>query len=124
MLSRAGMFRVSEGVGVDMKDRVYELHSFHSKFHLLFILDIILLFLAKLIIYQSFFYHFTFCNLCFRVEAILISHAVNPLAMYSLCQLNMQLTYSFHLQSYGYSKLSKVLKPGLVTFYIFWLLMI
>ncbi|KAL2316823.1 hypothetical protein Fmac_030699 [Flemingia macrophylla] len=30
MLSRAGMFRVSEGVGVDMKDRVYELHSFHN----------------------------------------------------------------------------------------------
>lgn len=88
MMSRAGMFRVSEGVGVDMKDRVYELHSFHSKFHLLFILDIILLFLAELIIYQSFFYHFTFCNLCFRVEAILntttISHAINPLAMDSL----------------------------------------
>lgn len=31
MLSRAGMFRVTEGLGVDMKDRVYELHSFHSK---------------------------------------------------------------------------------------------
>ncbi|KAK7276746.1 hypothetical protein RIF29_17892 [Crotalaria pallida] len=30
MLSRAGMFRVSEGVGVDMKNRVYELHSFHN----------------------------------------------------------------------------------------------
>lgn len=30
MLSRAGMFRVSEGVGVDMKDRVYELHSFRN----------------------------------------------------------------------------------------------
>ncbi|XP_004491318.1 rRNA (cytosine-C(5))-methyltransferase NOP2C [Cicer arietinum] len=30
MLSRAGMFRVSEGVGIDMKDRVYELHSFHN----------------------------------------------------------------------------------------------
>ncbi|XP_027329435.1 putative methyltransferase NSUN6 [Abrus precatorius] len=30
MMSRAGMFRVSEGVGVDMKDRVYELHSFHN----------------------------------------------------------------------------------------------
>lgn len=30
MLSRAGMFRVSEGVGVDMKDRVYDLHSFHN----------------------------------------------------------------------------------------------
>lgn len=30
ILSRAGMFRVSEGVGVDMKDRVYELHSFHN----------------------------------------------------------------------------------------------
>lgn len=32
---------------------------------------------------------------------------------------NMQLIYNFHLQSYGYSKLSKILKPGLVTFYIF-----
>lgn len=30
MLSRAGMFRVTEGLGVDMKDRVYELHSFHN----------------------------------------------------------------------------------------------
>ncbi|OIW16306.1 hypothetical protein TanjilG_19022 [Lupinus angustifolius] len=30
MLSRAGMFRVSEGVGVDMKNRVYKLHSFHK----------------------------------------------------------------------------------------------
>ncbi|KOM46454.1 hypothetical protein LR48_Vigan07g015800 [Vigna angularis] len=30
MLSRSGMFRVSEGVGVDMKDRVYDLHSFHN----------------------------------------------------------------------------------------------
>lgn len=49
MLSRAGMFRVSEGVGIDMKDRVYELHSFHSKFHRLFIWDIMSLVLAKLI---------------------------------------------------------------------------
>ncbi|ESW13416.1 hypothetical protein PHAVU_008G194100 [Phaseolus vulgaris] len=32
MLSRAGMFRASEGVGVDMKDRVYDLHSFHNLF--------------------------------------------------------------------------------------------
>jgi len=38
MLSRAGMFRASEGVGVDMKDRVYDLHSFHSKFRLLLII--------------------------------------------------------------------------------------
>ncbi|CAK8538724.1 unnamed protein product [Lathyrus sativus] len=30
MLSRAGMFRVTQGLGVDMKDRVYELHSFHN----------------------------------------------------------------------------------------------
>ncbi|CAL0307444.1 unnamed protein product [Lupinus luteus] len=30
MLSRAGMFRVSEGVGVDMKNRVYKLPSFHK----------------------------------------------------------------------------------------------
>ncbi|KAI4305994.1 hypothetical protein L6164_029314 [Bauhinia variegata] len=30
MMSRAGMFRVSEGVAVDMKERVYELPSFHN----------------------------------------------------------------------------------------------
>ncbi|KAF7833494.1 putative methyltransferase NSUN6 [Senna tora] len=30
MMSRAGMFRVSKGVAVDMKDRVYELPSFHN----------------------------------------------------------------------------------------------
>lgn len=48
MLSRAGMFRASEGVGVDMKDRVYELHSFHSKFHLLFIWDIMFLFFGQI----------------------------------------------------------------------------
>lgn len=37
MLSRAGMFRVTQGLGVDMKDRVYELHSFYSKFTLLYV---------------------------------------------------------------------------------------
>lgn len=51
MLSRAGMFRVSEGVGVDMKDRVYELHSFHSKFHLSLTCDIIFLSWAVFIIF-------------------------------------------------------------------------
>ncbi|KAI9114705.1 hypothetical protein K1719_014403 [Acacia pycnantha] len=30
MMSRAGMFRVCKGVAVDMKDRVYELPSFHN----------------------------------------------------------------------------------------------
>lgn len=50
MLSRAGMFRVTEGLGVDMKDRVYELHSFHSKFNILFTWDILLLVSPKLII--------------------------------------------------------------------------
>ncbi|KAL1307641.1 hypothetical protein AAHE18_17G047100 [Arachis hypogaea] len=30
MMSRAGLFRVPEGVGVEMKNRVYELHSFHN----------------------------------------------------------------------------------------------
>ncbi|XP_028788315.1 putative methyltransferase NSUN6 [Neltuma alba] len=30
MMSRAGMFRVSKGVAVDIKDRVYELPSFHN----------------------------------------------------------------------------------------------
>ncbi|MED6149548.1 rRNA (cytosine-C(5))-methyltransferase nop2c [Stylosanthes scabra] len=30
MMSRAGLFRVPEGVGVDMKNRVYDLHSFHN----------------------------------------------------------------------------------------------
>ena len=49
MLSRAGLFRVSEGVGVDMKNRVYELHSFHSKFHL-FSIGYIIFLLEKLII--------------------------------------------------------------------------
>lgn len=37
MLSRAGMFRVTQGLGVDMKDRVYELHSFHSRFTAFFL---------------------------------------------------------------------------------------
>ncbi|XP_054799593.1 rRNA (cytosine-C(5))-methyltransferase NOP2C-like isoform X2 [Prosopis cineraria] len=30
MMSRAGMFRVSKGVALDMRDRVYELPSFHN----------------------------------------------------------------------------------------------
>lgn len=42
MMSRAGMFRVSKGVAVDMKDRVYELPSFYSKIHLFSILNTIL----------------------------------------------------------------------------------
>lgn len=50
MLSRAGMFRVSEGVGVDMKDRVYDLHSFYSKFRLLLISACYIVFLSFCII--------------------------------------------------------------------------
>lgn len=30
MMSRAGMFRVTEGVAVDMKERVYRLPSFYG----------------------------------------------------------------------------------------------
>jgi len=48
MLSRAGMFRVSEGVGVDMKDRVYDLHSFHSKFRLILLFVCYIVFLSCL----------------------------------------------------------------------------
>lgn len=30
MMSRAGMFRVSEGIAVDMSNRVFKLPSFHG----------------------------------------------------------------------------------------------
>ena len=30
MMSRAGMFRVSEGIAVDMNNRVFKLPSFHG----------------------------------------------------------------------------------------------
>jgi hypothetical protein len=72
MLSRAGMFRVTEGLGVDMKDRVYELHSFHSKFNLSFIwyIIIILLVLPKLII-VVFLSSLHILQLCYRVKPIL-----------------------------------------------------
>lgn len=33
MMSRASMFRVSEGVAVDMNNRIFKLPSFHGTIH-------------------------------------------------------------------------------------------
>lgn len=96
------MFRVSEGVGVQMKNRVYKLHSFHSKFHLFFNMGYYVVFSNIGYFIYFFFCHFAFCNLCFYVlkqflllNTIAGSHAIDVLVIYSFFFISFDYIYLY-----------------------------
>lgn len=71
MMSRAGMFRVSKGVAVDMKNRVYELPPFHSKIHLFSNQYIVLYYHFVFFLCFFTFYDLCFSFLCYDILAYL-----------------------------------------------------